>query len=193
MDRFNSKTKDLLVYIDKNTNNQVSQHEHSRVCIELSLRKYLINEKQTPYIIKKNKKKPYIELADGRKFGLSISHSDNMSAIAIYPYENLVGIDIEVIDPKTYPNLSKYVIEHDQCALNELSAKDSTKFYLAWTVKEALVKAYPDQLLAYKQMMLKEVSRVTEKSFKTKFLHFENYVASTLIEDQFIVSIVEAA
>jgi len=193
MDILSFNTKDLLVYIDRNTCNEVSQFEHSRKCIELSLRKYLINEEQISYVLKKNKKKPYIELQDGRKLGLSISHSENMSAIAIYPYENLVGIDIEVINPKIYPNLSKYVIGHDQLALNELSIVESTKFYLAWTVKEALVKAYPDQLLAYKQMMLKEVSCETEKSFKTKFLHFENYLARTFLEDQYIVSIVEAA
>ena len=60
---------------------------------------------------------------------ISISHSNGVVAVCFSKTKN-VGIDVEMIKPELYKNVSKFI-----------SATSPNEFYSLWTKREAVIKA----------------------------------------------------
>lgn len=78
-----------------------------------------------PYIIEEN-------------FNISISHSDNMVAVYISPY-NHIGIDIESIDKRIINITHKFLTNSEFSYANSLNVN---QLHAIWGAKESIFKAY---------------------------------------------------
>lgn len=76
-----------------------------------------------------------------KKYSVSISHSQDMVAIAIDERDILIGVDIERIKQRNVEALSKEFCTNDEYLVLKSNENALNNFYKIWTVKEALTKA----------------------------------------------------
>jgi len=88
-------------------------------------------------------------IAQGQGFELSISHSDDLVAVAIS--KNIIGIDIQKITPKLAAVAPKFILEADLAAINLGKEKQLEQIHVHWGIKEALFKAYSKGQLDFKE------------------------------------------
>lgn len=190
MNAFGIDSTNISILVDANKDQSITQFQHSRNCIDKTIFNHLNNNQNRKYILKKENKKPYIELEDGQLIGLSLSHSEELSAVIIYPYSEKMGIDIEIKSAQDYPHLLRYILNKDLLALHSLELSDEDKFYLAWTAKEALVKALDrSEEVSFEKLKIKTVEKINSELYQIGFEYFPEYQARTTVNTRHTISI----
>lgn len=124
-----------------------------------------------------------------REIGLSISisHSDHILAIAIYPSQIRVGIDIEEREDKVAQLISRVANEEELSVLRDQNLEP----IILWSAKEAVFKAFSDRISTMsEQVVLKSCDsqkrqltmlvREDEVRYCTSKVNFINYLSSNL-------------
>lgn len=89
---------------------------------------------------------------------ISISHSNNLVALAINP-KKIIGVDIEKISDRVFKLAHKFLSEKELSQLMELSALEITKY---WSIKEVLYKIAHVKSMSFKNDL--EVKNVCSTS-----------------------------
>ena len=121
-------------------------------------------------------KKPYLD-----NLNISISHSDNYYLFATSNYE--IGIDIERV--KNYnPNILKKT--NTKKEILYIRENPLERFYILWTLKESLVKAYGTGFDSFPNDIEVDVKKIENGYFfKNKFFYskcfrfFDYYISIT--------------
>lgn len=74
-------------------------------------------------------------------YTLSITHSGTMAAIILSDNPLRLGIDVEQIKTRNFPELAKEICTNNELALIKERVNIEADFYQLWTVKESLAKA----------------------------------------------------
>jgi 4'-phosphopantetheinyl transferase len=85
-------------------------------------------------------------------FFLSISHTNELAAVAIHQKEE-TGVDIELMKPRITGIADKFMSETERQAVN--GSKDQMELlHIYWCAKEALYKLYGNKELIFKENLL---------------------------------------
>jgi 4'-phosphopantetheinyl transferase len=125
---------------------------------------------------------------------VSISHSDGIAVAISYPWDHVIGIDIETI------NLDRLQTIQSQLSPNELNWSRSqgegatgeiNACTLLWTAKEALSKAVKSGLMTpFTIYETREFQRVEPNVWQGQFTNFGQYKVIGWVGKQYAMSIV---
>lgn len=127
--------------------------------------------------------KPYIE--NSQNFYFSISHSENIIAVAIA--DNELGVDIEKIRAINTSLSGRFFTKNEIDYIEKNTAKNKDAFFELWTKKEAYIKQ--------KGLNLSHLSKidVTSDNIKSNFFSCktDNYFLSAFSETDIIFKIIK--
>lgn len=159
-------TKERQEYINTVTN---QKGRYSSVCAEWCIKELTkdITKKSIEEItiIRDKKGKPYLK---DIPFYISISHSDDLVAVAIS--KNQIGIDIEKLKDRDL-KICRKVCTQKEILLMENSSNPTKEFYKIWTAKEAYFK------------------KVGTGITNLKDISYENIDCIHFIENEYIITI----
>ena len=134
-------------------------------------------------------------MAEGQGFELSISHSDDLVAVAIS--KNTIGIDIQKITPKLAVVAPKFIPAVDLSLIHSSKEKQLEQIHVHWGIKEALFKAYSKGQLDFKEHLKLDWNAAFSDNgaafdaFVVKETEKEHYNASyELVFDNYLLCVV---
>jgi 4'-phosphopantetheinyl transferase len=120
---------------------------------------------------------------------VSISHAENGVAAIVFPPSLLIGIDLEVVKPRSAAALSDYVSSAELTKYLEHGLSADQAFTVAWTAKEAILKALKVGLGSdFKITTISKVEQI-DGGLVSMFEYHQNFQAFTWAIQNFYFSI----
>jgi 4'-phosphopantetheinyl transferase len=121
---------------------------------------------------------------DQKNINISLSHSIPFSAAIAFDESQIMGIDIEKIDP------SKHKVIESQMTEAELSLLGNAAQEIFWTAKEAMSKVLKTGLMLDMKLLEIEKIELINKSTTCYFKNFRQYKACCFVRGDVVMAIV---
>ncbi len=121
---------------------------------------------------------------------VSLSHTEGVAVAIAFPMDLLVGIDIEQIKPRGIEKFSEYVSNQEIGLYRSLNFDEQTSFVVAWTVKEALLKAFKTGLGSDIEFAGIKSVMANQGSVSSEFRHHHVFKAVSWVSGDHVLSLV---
>ena len=135
-------------------------------------------------------KQPIIHHSSFQNIQVSISHSNDIGAVLVFPESHPMGIDIEYIDQSKSLNSVLNISSNEEALIKNSIYNSTEKLMLLWTAKEALSKTLKTGLAVNQNIYEIDVIDVDENYIKILFKNFLQYKSISWVHNNYAWSIV---
>jgi|GEM_PF-489490 len=125
--------------------------------------------------------------------GVSLSHVNGLGVAVAFPAGQLVGLDLELVDPKRAETVRKGVplSAEEEAWLKQTSLPEATALLLLWTARESLGKALGCGLACkWESLALREITGHDRAQFAGSFLHHAGFRCVSWVGPDAVMSLV---